>query len=63
MTGLTLHNSSLMRSNMVITCQLLSEIEFTGGFGVYCKLLEKKDIVLPAYSDNIVNMRKESTLK
>jgi len=48
---------------MVITCQLLSEIEFTGGFGVYCKLLEKKDIVLPAYSDNIVNMRKESTLK
>lgn len=35
-----LHDSSVAGDNKVISCQLLSEIEFTGGFEACCKLLQ-----------------------
>lgn len=40
-TDLMLHDSSVTGSNMVISCHLLSEIEFTAGFEACCMLLQR----------------------
>lgn len=40
-TDLMLHDSAVTGNNRVISCQLLSEIEFTAGFEARCKLLQR----------------------
>lgn len=64
-TDLVLYDSSETGSNMVISCQLLSEIEFTGGVEACCKAcckLLQSYYMLVVYSDNTVNMHKPPTL-
>lgn len=49
MRDLMLHNSSVMGSNMVIICQLLSAKEFTGAVEAFCKLLQRRETLYFQY--------------
>lgn len=58
MTEIMLHNSFIMGTNMIITSQILYKIEFIGGIKFYCKLLQKRETLIPMYSGCTVDMHK-----
>lgn len=62
-TDIMLHNSFIRGTNMIITSQILYEIEFIGGIKFYCKLLQRRETVLPTYSGCTVDMHKWAYFK
>lgn len=48
---------------MIITSQILYKIEFIGGIKFYCKLLQKRETLIPMYSGCTVDMHKWAYFK